>query len=174
MRTHKLYSAIKPYLTIGVTVLCLTTFNANANANASASANALANNNGKSHTGQHQSRGEQGHLKKQMKKRFKMLANKLELTKIQRQKIRTVFSEMKTDKRERRVSMSGFKEQVDVLAQAREFDEDKFNTLYASFQNKFKALVMDKAKMHHAIMQVLTSEQKAKFSSMGKHRGSLF
>ncbi|WP_085300385.1 Spy/CpxP family protein refolding chaperone [Cognaticolwellia mytili] len=166
MRTHKLYSAIKPYLTIGVTVLCLTTFNA--------SANALANNNGKSHTGQHQSRGEQGHLKKQMKKRFKMLANKLELTKIQRQKIRTVFSEMKTDKRERRVSMSGFKEQVDVLAQAREFDEDKFNTLYASFQNKFKALVMDKAKMHHAIMQVLTSEQKAKFSSMGKHRGSLF
>jgi protein CpxP len=167
MKTHKLYSAIKPYLAIGVTALCLTTFNASA----------LANNNGgngKSHTGQYQSSGEQGNHKKQMKKRFKMLANKLELTKTQRQKIRTVFSEMKTDKKERRVSMSGFKEQVDVLAQAREFDEDKFNTLYASFQDKFKALAMDKAKMHHAIMQVLTPEQKAKFSSMSKHRRPLF
>lgn len=166
MKTHKLYCAIKPYLAIGVTALCLTTFNASA----------VGHNhdgNGKSHIGQHHSSEQESH-KRQMKKRFKMLAHKLDLTKAQRQEIRTIFTEMKADKKEHRATMSGFKEQVGILAQADEFDESKFKTLYAEFQDEFQVLAMEKAKMRHAIMQILTPEQQDKFSSMRKQRGSLF
>ncbi len=167
MRTDKLYSAIKPYLAMGVTVLCLTTFNASA----------LGYNNdgnGKSHAGQYHNSGEKGNHAKHMKKRFKMLAHKLDLTKEQRQEIRTIFTEMKSDKKERRATMSGFKEQVEILAQASEFDESRFKTLYAEFQENFQVLAMERAKMHHTIMQVLTPEQQKRFSSMREHRSALF
>ena len=77
---------------------------------------------------------------------------------------------MKEDRKANKVALSSYKEQMKSLHAKSEFDENKFNAIYAEFQASFKQLAMEKAKSRHAIMQVLTPEQQEKYSSMRKRR----
>ncbi len=162
MNTQKLYLTMKTYFAVGLTTLCLTSFTASA-----AGHNHQADERGhnKAHYGQ---------AHKQMKKRFHMMAKKLDLSKEQRQEIKGIFLAMKSEKKIQRDNMSGFKEQVKTLILADEFDEAQFNIAYASYQDNFQYMAMEKAKMRHAVMQILTAEQKEKFLSMREQRRTLF
>lgn len=166
MKANKLYSVIKPYMTMGAVALCLTTFNVNSQ----------GYNDEKNINQAKYSDYQKGHSNHQqrMKKRFRMMAMQLDLTKEQRQQVRDIFAATKVDKKERREAMSGFKEQVKSLAQDSEFNEDKFKAIYAEFQLDFQNIAMEKAKMRHAVFQVLTPEQQEKFASLREQRGALF
>ena len=77
---------------------------------------------------------------------------------------------MKEGRKANKESLSSYKEQLKSLMAVSQFDENEFNAIYAEFQASFQQVAMEKAKHRHAIMQVLTPEQQAKFLTMRKHR----
>ena len=162
MKKNNLYTTLKPYLAIGATLVCLTTFNA--------SAIGTDNVENKAQYGQKMKGEQQGKRQHRMKKHFKMLAKKLDLTKAQRQEVKSIFAEMKVSKKSHRNSMKGFKEEVNVLTMAPTFNETKFKSIYAQSQENFAQVAMERAKMRHKIMQVLTPEQQEKFQTMRTKR----
>lgn len=110
------------------------------------------------------------HQHAKMKKHLHRLAKKLDLTPEQRSEIKVIYSSMKEDRQANKATFSGFKQQVQSMLQASEFDENQFTNIYAKYQPSFQKSAMEKAKVRHAVMQVLTPEQQEKFLTMGKHR----
>tara|TARA_R110000744_G_scaffold16472_6_gene45367 strand:+ start:2772 stop:3257 length:486 start_codon:yes stop_codon:yes gene_type:complete len=161
MQIQKLYSKIKPYAAMSVLVLGISSLSVNAMGHKNDSHNVEKS--------QQQGEGAKKHHAK-MKKHMHRLAKKLDLTSEQRDEIKVVFSGMKEDRLAHKANFTGFNEQVKSLLQASKFDENKFDAIYAEFQPNFQKMAMDKAKIRHAIMQVLTPEQQKKFLTMGKHR----
>jgi len=105
-----------------------------------------------------------------MKKRLHRLAKKLDLTTEQKSEIKVIFAGMKEIRQTKKRALSGFKEQIQSLLQASEFDENKFANIYTEFQPIFQKSAMEKAKTRHAVLQILTPEQQKKFLTMRKHR----
>lgn len=155
---------LKPYLIATITVLSLASY--------TAGANGYDNNQFNERAEQHAfKKSGHGHHIKKMKQRFKMMAMELELSKEQRLQVREIFSNTKAEKKERREELSGFKAQLKLLAQDSVFDEEKFKAIYAEFQPVLENIAIEKAKVRHAIYQILTPEQKEKFNSMKGGRG---
>lgn len=160
----KLYSTIKPFLAMSFIALAVTSLNVNARGHNNEDHN--------SKTEMSQQKGE-NHKHGNMKKRLHRLAKKLDLTAEQRVQVKEIFANMKTQRHDRKDALSGFKEQVKSLVQMSEFDENKFKTIYTAHQASFQAIAMEKAKMRHAILQVLSKEQQQKFLTMHKRRSNL-
>jgi Spy/CpxP family protein refolding chaperone len=169
METNKRHLTINSCLAIVITTLSLATFNVSAlthnNEETAANAHHLKHQNGTERNNNHQ---------QQVKKRFKMLAKKLALNKTQRKEIKSIFAETKLVNKAHREAMSDFKEQVNVLARANEFDEEEFNVLYNSVQSNFQEIALERAKARHAVMQALTAIQRDKLGRLYEKRGFLF
>jgi Spy/CpxP family protein refolding chaperone len=161
---NKLYSTIKPFLAMSVIALAVTSLNVNAMGHNSEGDN--------SKTKMSQQKGE-SNKHGNMKKRLHRLAKKLDLTSEQRVNVKEIFANIKNQRHDRKDVLSGFKEQVQSLVLMSEFDESQFKAIYAEHQASFQAIEMEKAKMRHAILQVLSPEQQQKFLTMHKRRGDL-
>lgn len=107
------------------------------------------------------------HHHRKGKNRLHRLVKKLDLTDEQRVQVKAIFANMSAKHKNKSDEL---KEQVQSLMQASEFDEAKFEAIHLKRQEKFEKMALEKAKMRHAIMQVLTPEQQEEFLSMGKHR----
>lgn len=165
MNKSALVLTMKPYLVAAVTTICLASF--------AAGASGYENERHTEYAAQESShkKGHYGNHQRRMKQRFKMMAMQLELTKEQRGQVREILSSAKVEKKERREEMLGFKEQLKSLVLESEFNEDKFKAIYAEYQPELEGIAMNKAKVRHAIYQVLTAEQKEKFNNMRPFRG---
>jgi len=107
------------------------------------------------------------HIK--LKNRLHNLAKKLDLTREQRSEIKQIFAGMRESRQVHKSALSGFKTQVQSMLQMSEFDEQQFATIYTEYQPSLQKAAMEKAKIRHAVMQVLTPEQQQKFLTMQKH-----
>jgi periplasmic protein CpxP/Spy len=161
MKAQKLYSALTPYVVIGTLALTLTSINANA----------------VGHKHQHRyleirsgSVEEQDFQHVKIRKKLRRLAKKLDLSQEQRDKVKAIFIERNTTHQKWADTLAEFKTQVDSMLQSSEFDESEFDQVYSAYQTNFKQMAMEKAKVRHAIFQVLTVEQQQKFLTMSKHR----
>lgn len=161
MTIQKLYSTLKPYAAITVLALAISSL--------SVSAATVSNENNGTATSQQKSEGHHKHERK-MKKHFHRLAKKLDLTKEQRTDMKAIFANMKDQRKEDKATLSGFKKQLQLLMQEKAFDENKFSAIYAEFSPNFAQVALQKAKVRHAIMQILTPEQQKKYLAMRKHR----
>ena len=165
MQIQKLYTTMKPYAVISLLVLCIGSLSANAMGHKKGDRNSENS----TELSQHKSEDSKHHHR-QMKKKFHHLAKNLDLTSEQRSEMKAIFAGMKEDQQANRSALSGYKEQLKLLVAQSQFDEDQFNAIYAEFQVSFQQLAMEKAKQHHAVMQILTPEQKVKYLAMRKHR----
>ncbi|GAA6204795.1 Spy/CpxP family protein refolding chaperone [Thalassotalea sp. SU-HH00458] len=115
------------------------------------------------------------HMKKgkkhPMMRQFKKMAKHLALTDEQKTQVKAIFEQTKLKAKEQKETMKGFKEQVKSLMSAPTFDEKAFIELHSQYQTSFTEMALQKAKSKHAIMQVLTAEQREKFMKFNrKHR----
>jgi len=159
MKAKKLYTLIKSYAVISMLVLIVT----------SVSVNAMGQKH-EYHNDKHQQVQGSDQQQLKMKKRFHRLAKKLALSEKQRDEIKPLFAHMQAERQAQKGALSGFKAQMQTLVQASEFDESEFDAIYAEFQPNFQGIAMAKAKMHHAVMQVLTPEQQQKYLKMRMKR----
>ena len=161
MKIQKLYTTMKPYALISLLVIGMS----------SIGVNAMGYKHGEYNTEMSQEKSEvnkKHHAKR--KKSLHRLAKKLDLTSEQRDEIKAIYAGMKEGRKANKESLSSYKEQLKSLMAVSQFDENEFNAIYAEFQASFQQVAMEKAKHRHAIMQVLTPEQQAKFLTMRKHR----
>jgi Spy/CpxP family protein refolding chaperone len=158
MNYYKLSMLPKSLLVIAFTSLAMATFNASAE-------NRNEHNKERSMHGHHQS------AKFSM---FKRIAKQLDLTKDQRQQIKGIFGQAKVEKQDNRENMAIFKDAMQELMRATEFDEHAFKEIYAEHQTTLEEKIMSKAKTRHAIFQVLTEVQQDKFLAIKESRRPLF
>jgi periplasmic protein CpxP/Spy len=110
-----------------------------------------------------------------MMRQYKKMVKHLQLSEDQKVKVKAIFEQAKVSSHAQRESMKGFKVQVKSLMEAPVFDDKAFNELHSQYQTKFSEMALLKAKNKHAILQVLTAEQREKFmkfnmKSKRKHR----
>lgn len=106
-----------------------------------------------------------------MMRQFKKMAKHLALTDEQKTQVKAIFEQTKQSSKEHRAAMKDFKEQVKSLMAAPVFDEKAFTELHSQYQTNFTEMALQKAKSKHAIMQVLTAEQREKYMKFSKkHR----
>lgn len=110
------------------------------------------------------------HPQKRMKKQLHRLAKKLDLTQEQRKTVKALLVAENAEKQENKLTMLGFKEQMKSMLQVPDFDENKFDAIYMEFQPSLQKSARKRAKLRHAIMQILTPEQQQKFLNLRKHR----
>lgn len=161
MKLQKLYSTIKPYTVISVLVFAISSVSAHATEK---------NQDNHSQIMSHQKAEGHQHSQKKMQKQLRRLAKRLALSQEQRKTVKALFKAEKAENQEDKVAMLGFKAQVKLLLQASDFDENKFDAIYMEFQPSLQKSAMKRAKIRHAIMQVLTPEQQQEFLNMRKHR----
>lgn len=161
MKIQKLYSTIKPYAAMSVLILSISSLSVNAMGDKHEYHNSSA---------KHENAEGRDHQPAKMKKHLHRLAKKLDLTSEQRSKIKVIYANMRDDRQEDKANFAGFKQQVQALLQASEFDEIQFTNIYAKYQPSFQKLAMEKAKVRHAVMQILSPVQQEKFLTMRKHR----
>ena len=104
------------------------------------------------------SQSHQGENKRQFKHKFKKLAKYLQLSTEQREKVKAIFKQAKTDKMAHRETLLGFKEQVKSLLDAPIFDDNAFVQLHSQYQRQLTQGALLKMKENHAMLQTLTAE----------------
>lgn len=154
MKKQTRFASIKSYAVVSMLVLGISSLNVNAMNH--------KNDHHSSGVGHSNAKGQDNHHVK-MKKRFHRLAKKLDLTQEQLSKVKEIFTGMKVVKQTHKHAMSGFKEQIQSIMQRSEFDESQFETIYLEHQANFQQIAMEKAKIRHKIMQILSPEQQQKF-----------
>ncbi|SEL80653.1 Heavy-metal resistance [Colwellia chukchiensis] len=159
MQTTQQYAMIKRFITIAALLLAVT----------SVSSFALAHQQHQHHKMYQQVMDIDKQALK-MHKRMHRLTKVLALSEAQQAEIMQLFTEQKAERLAQKTALSGFKTQLQGLTQASEFDENQFNAIYAEFQPAFQAMAMQKAKMHHGVLQVLTPQQQQKYLKMRRHR----
>lgn len=115
--------------------------------------------------GQHASK--RGH---QVKSKLKRLAKHLDLTKTQKTALREIFVKEKSTRKAQRERMASFRGELRKLSVSSDFDETQFDLIYEEYQNDFKVAALEKAKIRHAMMQVLTPEQQNKMQKLAKKK----
>tara|TARA_R110000744_G_scaffold143851_4_gene255816 strand:- start:320 stop:799 length:480 start_codon:yes stop_codon:yes gene_type:complete len=157
MKLQKLYSNLTPYLVISMLALGISSLSVNATGHKNAYHNPSDGHHDiKQRDNQHVT----------MKNRLHRLAKNLDLTPEQRSEVKEIFSGMKAVRQAYKSTMSGFKEQVQSLMQRPEFVENQFEIIYLEHQANFQKMAMEKAKIRHKVMQLLTAEQQQKFLIM--------
>ena len=157
MKTNKLNLSVKPLVVMSIIVLAMTSINV--------SALGHKNDNHKSKMDYQQGENNEHHRKG--KNRLHRLVKKLDLSDEQKIQVKDIFANMSAKHKN---DSAELKEQMKSLMQASEFDEDKFEAIHLKRQENFQKMAMEKAKTRHAIMQVLTPEQREEFLTMGKQR----
>lgn len=113
----------------------------------------------------------QGESRQQFKHKFKKLAKYLQLSIEQREKVKAIFKQAKTDKMAHRETLLGFKEQVKSLLDAPIFDDNAYVELHNQYQNQLTQGALIKVKAKHAMLQILTAEQREKLEKFKGGRG---
>ena len=103
-------------------------------------------------------------------KHLKKMAHKLDLSDAQVEQIKQIREQNKEDMVSLRDTMKTFKEQVKTEQTGSDFDEAAFATTYAQYQDSFEKMALLRAKMAHAIVNVLTPEQQEKWQTMKEKR----
>lgn len=107
----------------------------------------------------------------QVKSKLKRLAKHLDLTKTQKTALREIFVKEKSTRKAQRERMASFRGELRKLSVSSDFDETQFDLIYEEYQNDFKVAALEKAKIRHAMMQVLTPEQQNKMQKLAKKKG---
>ena len=111
---------------------------------------------------------------KKMKRHFKKMAKHLQLTNEQRTQIKALFKQAKSERKANKENLTGFKEQVKSLMSASSFDEKAFTDLRGQYQHHFAQMALIKVKAKHAMLQLLTDEQKEKLQNFKGREMGLF
>lgn len=106
----------------------------------------------------------QGHHQKG-KQMMKRMTKALSLSESQQVQIKALKTQAKEQHEVLRESMTKFKDAEKPLLQAESFDEQAYVALQASYQETFTQMGLTRAKMKHAIFNVLTTEQQEKWSA---------
>ena len=115
---------------------------------------------------------EQGSIQHKMKHKLKKMARFLDLSDDQKLQVKAIFAEAKENKMALKENRLAYKEQRKLLISAPTFDESAFVSLQQQYQAMFSEAALNKAKVQHAIYQVLTEEQRDKLNkAKGKRRG---
>ena len=101
-------------------------------------------------------------------------ADKLALTQEQQTQLKAIFTAQKTqikalrsqDKDARQAQRQAYKEQMDALLSAPNFDENAAKELLTARQDKKQQLGLIKLKTQHQVMQLLNAEQKEKLAKI--------
>lgn len=102
---------------------------------------------------------------------MKRMTKALSLTESQQTQIKAIKTQAKEQHDVLRESMKKFKEAEKPLLQAETFDEQAYVALHTSYQDTFAQMALTRAKTKHAIFNVLTAEQQAKWiSKMDKRK----
>lgn len=107
--------------------------------------------------------GESG---RHMIKKLQHMAKKLDLSPSQVDQIKLIGQQGKIDNSELKPVIKVFKEKNKTLMLEEHFDEQAFIVLYQEYQNTLTQIALVNAKTRHAILQVLSEEQKTKWLSM--------
>lgn len=101
-------------------------------------------------------------------KKLKRLAKYLSLAPQQITALRDIFQQYKPDRMERRSKRIDYQQQIEPLLIAENFDEQAFNEIRQQFAQQRSDAALNRAKMRHAMLQVLTPEQQDKFLRLKK------
>ncbi len=115
-----------------------------------------------------QGMGHQGGMNYQkgmQKNSIKKMTKFLDLSKDQQIQIKAIKAQAKESNIALRSKMKAFRSEVKALMRAKEFDEQAFNTLHSENQENSMKVALQKAKIHHSILQVLTEEQRLKWQT---------
>lgn len=112
--------------------------------------------------------------KKQMMKKFKKMARHLDLNEVQKEKIKAIFAEAKEQKSGFKEIRLAYKEQVNSLMAAAIFDDKAFADIHQQYQAHFADAALLRVKTKHAMMQVLTEEQREKAATLKGKKENLF
>lgn len=107
-----------------------------------------------------------------MRHMLKKMAKKLELSQSQKEQIKLIVQQTKAQSSELKLTMQTFKGKNKALMLEETFDEQAFLLLHQEYQSSLTDISLVKAKTRHAILQVLTAEQKAKWLSMKHKKGA--
>ena len=105
-------------------------------------------------------------------KMMKMMARHLDLTELQKDQMRELLIGAKEGAEQRKIEFGNYQSQMKALIQADEFDEEAFNALNETYQPMFKEKALAKARMKHAMYQLLDAEQREKLETMKSKRSS--
>ena len=112
---------------------------------------------------------------KRMFKKMRKLARILDLDDTQKEKIKAIMEQASESRSESKETRSAYKEQVKTLMDAAIFDDAAFLSLHAQYQEDFANRALKRAKTRHAMLQVLTPEQREKLDTLKKgKRAGLF
>ncbi|TPH17751.1 Spy/CpxP family protein refolding chaperone [Litorilituus lipolyticus] len=98
-------------------------------------------------------------------KLFRKMAKVLELTDSQKEQIKTIKLSAKEQNQTLKESLKQMKVEQKALIHADVFDEHAFTALFNAYQPTIAQAALAKAKTKHAIYNVLTAEQKAKWQT---------
>lgn len=107
---------------------------------------------------------------KGMFKKMRKLARILELDDTQKEKIKAIMEQAREDRGENKELRSAYRDQVKALMEEPIFDDAAFLSLHAQHQSEFADAALQRAKTRHAMMQVLTQEQRDKLATLKQGR----
>ncbi|ALO41089.1 Spy/CpxP family protein refolding chaperone [Pseudoalteromonas phenolica] len=94
----------------------------------------------------------------------------LDLTVDQQAQIKSIITELKADKKDKKVERKENREAFRALVEADSFDEDKAKSLMSDIKAERSELIMAHLKSRHQIWQLLTVEQREKLTEMREKR----
>lgn len=97
------------------------------------------------------------------KVKMRRMARHLELDEAQISEIRAIYLSARDENTELRETMKTFREEMKSLLAEEIFDEEAFAALQSKYQDSFEQKGLIKAKTKHAMIQVLSEEQKEKW-----------
>jgi len=114
-----------------------------------------------------------GKHKKHIARKLNKMAKYLTLSEEQKVKMKAIFQQAKEERSKHKDEMRGFKEQVRSLLDTVVFDEKSYIELHNQYADQFASAALHKAKTKHAMLQILTEEQRDKFKKSKINRMSL-
>lgn len=110
---------------------------------------------------------------KHHKRQLRKMAKVLQLNDEQKEQIKSILRNGKAEHKLNREAMAAFKQEIKVLSEADVLDEAAVLSSYNSHSAVFENKVLTKIKTKHAILQVLTSEQRVKWQKHKAKRKAL-
>lgn len=108
------------------------------------------------------------------KDKMQHLVRKLNLNVEQQVKIKAIVQQQKANGEANRETMRAFRDQMESLLSAAIFNDDAFTSLHNQYQPQLAEAALQRAKTHHAILQVLDASQQEKFKRMKQRGKTLF
>ena len=100
----------------------------------------------------------------------KRAVSELDLTVDQQAQIKSIITELKADKKDRKLERKENREAFRALVEAESFDEDKAIALMSDIKAERSEKVLAHLKSRHQIWQLLTVEQREKLTEIREKR----